>query len=169
MTKYLLLKRIIFFPFTFIFIFLFADVINPQVYLDSTADVESRIEDLLSRMNLDEKIGQMAQAERSAVTGNSDITTYFLGSILSGGGSVPGGNNAESWINMYETFQTQALDTRLKIPIIYGIDAVHGHNNVRNAVIFPHNIGLGCARDSELVRQAASITAKEIMGTGLNW
>ncbi|MGE5810008.1 MAG: glycoside hydrolase family 3 protein, partial [Ignavibacteria bacterium] len=169
MTKYLLLKKIIFFPFAFIFIFLFADVINSQVYLDSTADVENRIEDLLSRMTLDEKIGQMAQAERSAVTGNSDITTYFLGSILSGGGSVPQGNNAESWLNMFDSFQAQALNTRLKIPIIYGIDAVHGHNNVRNAVIFPHNIGLGCARDSELVRQAACITAKEIMGTGLNW
>ncbi len=169
MNKYLLLKKTIFSAFLSFFIFLFTNVLTAQIYLDSTANVEERIEDLLSRMTLDEKIGQMTQAERSAVTGNSDITTYLLGSILSGGGSVPQGNNAESWTNMYDSFQAQALNTRLKIPIIYGIDAVHGHNNVRDAVIFPHNIGLGCTRDSGLVRQAASITAKEIMGTGLNW
>ncbi|HSR17339.1 MAG TPA: glycoside hydrolase family 3 protein, partial [Ignavibacteriaceae bacterium] len=169
MTKYLLFRKTSLFIFLSFIIFLFTNILSAQVYFDSTANIEDRIEDLLSRMTLDEKIGQMAQTERSAVTGNSDITTYFLGSILSGGGSVPQSNNAESWTNMYDSFQAQALNTRLKIPIIYGIDAVHGHNNVRNAVIFPHNIGLGCARDSELVRQAAIITAKEIMGTGLNW
>ena len=94
---------------------------------------------------------------------------YFLGSILSGGGATPPKNQPSSWVDLYNSFQRQALNTRLKIPLIYGIDAVHGHNNVVGATIFPHNIGLGCANDSELVRKISTATAAEIRATGLDW
>lgn len=143
--------------------------LNAQAYLDSTLSVEVRADDLLSRMSLDEKIGQMTQIERQAFPEITDLGTYFIGSVLSGGGSAPTLNTGKGWADMYDSFQAQAMATRLRIPLIYGIDAVHGHNNVKNAVIFPHNIGLGCTRNPDLVKQAAQITALEIMGTGLNW
>jgi beta-glucosidase len=143
--------------------------VDAQPYLDSSMSVEVRVNDLLSRMSLDEKIGQMTQIERQAFTDVTDLKTYFIGSILSGGGSAPETNTGKGWADMYDSFQAQATATPLHIPLIYGIDAVHGHNNVKNAVIFPHNIGLGCTRNPQLVEQAARITALEIMGTGLNW
>ncbi|HEX9332520.1 MAG TPA: glycoside hydrolase family 3 N-terminal domain-containing protein, partial [Anaerolineales bacterium] len=106
--------------------------------------------DCLSKMTLDEKIGQMTQANKNALTTPSDITTYYLGSLLSGGGEGPNGSGgtATEWANMYDNFQSYALQTRLKIPLIYGVDAVHGHNNVYGAVIFPHHIGMGATRDA---------------------
>jgi len=140
-----------------------------QVYLDSTAAVSDRVEDLLGRMTLNEKIGQMVQTERNFANVNNVITEYFLGSILSGGGSTPGSNSVADWVNMYNDIQNAALATRLKIPIIYGVDAVHGHNNVYGATIFPHNIGLGCTRDSLLVYECARATASEVLATGLDW
>ncbi len=140
-----------------------------QVYLDSTASVDDRVEDLLSRMTLNEKIGQMVQTERNFSGVNTVIKDYYLGSILSGGGSTPGSNTVTDWVNMYNGMQNAALSTRLGIPIIYGIDAVHGNNNVYGATIFPHNIGLGCTRDSLLVFQCARATASEVRATGLNW
>jgi beta-glucosidase len=140
-----------------------------QVYLDSTASVNERVNDLLGRMTLNEKVGQMVQTERNFASVNSAITSYFLGSILSGGGSVPGSNSVADWVSMYNSMQNAALATRLKIPIIYGIDAVHGNNNVYGATVFPHNIGLGCTRDSMLVQRCAMATAAEVRATGLNW
>lgn len=140
-----------------------------QVYLDPSQPVEARVDDLLQRMTLDEKIGQMMQAERQAFDDITEIKTYFMGSLLSGGGSAPTPNTGTAWADMYDNYQQQAMATRLGIPLIYGVDAVHGHNNVKDAVIFPHNIGLGCTRNPELVQEAARITALEIMGTGLNW
>lgn len=140
-----------------------------QTYLDSTATVPERVEDLLGRMTLAEKIGQMTQADRQFLRNESDIASYGLGSILSGGGSAPAPNTPEAWANMYDRFQSQTLSTRLSIPIIYGIDAVHGHNNVKGAVIFPHNIGLGCSRNDSLIQQAARVAAIEVAGTGIDW
>jgi beta-glucosidase len=139
------------------------------LYLDSTATVEERVEDLLSRMTLDEKVGQMAQAERASGNILNDISTYYLGSVLSGGGSAPSPNTPVSWADMYDSLQSRAMSTRLGIPIIYGIDAVHGHNNAYGAVIFPHNIGLGCTRDSVLLEEIGKITAMEVRATGLDW
>ena len=144
-------------------------IAQDKLYLDSTASIDDRVDDLLNRMTVEEKVGQMIQGERSNATIIDDITQYYLGSILSGGGSVPYPNTTESWMNMYDNMQDAALSTRLGIPIIYGIDAVHGHNNVQGAVIFPHNIGLGCTRDSILVERVAKITAMEVSATGLNW
>ena len=95
---------------------------------------------------------------------------YFLGSVLSGGSSdPPAGNSAQSWLDFVNGFKNQALQTRLKIPLLYGIDAVHGHNNIDGAVIFPHHIGLGATRDPQLVERAERVTAEEIAGTGIRW
>jgi beta-glucosidase len=126
-------------------------------------------------MTLDEKIGQMTQVEKNALSnaGNSpsDITTYALGSLLSGGGEGPNGagGTATEWANMYDNFQGYALQSRLKIPLIYGIDAVHGDNNIYGAVIFPHHIGMGATRDAALVQQADQVTRDEVLGTGIDW
>lgn len=141
-----------------------------QVYLDPDAAIGDRVEDLLSRMTLEEKVGQMTQAERGQFNGIAiaNIKNRFIGSILSGGGSIPG-NSPGSWVDMYNDFQTQAMSTRLGIPLIYGVDAVHGHNNVKGAVIFPHNIALGCTGNPELVKECARITALEVSATGLDW
>ena len=110
------------------------------------------ISELIKEMTLEEKIGQMTQVDYRYLKDKSDITKYFLGSILSGGGSTPPTNQPSSWVDLYNGFQKEALKTRLKIPLIYGIDAVHGHNNVFGATMFPHNIGLGCANDKLLVQ-----------------
>jgi beta-glucosidase len=125
----------------------------------------------LSMMTLDEKIGQMTQANKNALTTVTDIKTYFLGSLLSGGGEGPSGSGgtATQWADMYDSFQNQALQSRLGIPLIYGVDAVHGHSNVQGAVIFPHHIGMGATRNTALMQQAEDITRQEVLGTGMNW
>ncbi|HZJ63216.1 MAG TPA: glycoside hydrolase family 3 N-terminal domain-containing protein, partial [Kofleriaceae bacterium] len=137
-------------------------------YQDPSLPVATRVNDLLGRMSLDEKIGQMTQAERNSVS-TAQITQFRLGSLLSGGGSAPSPNNATSWANMYDNFQNAALATPLRIPLIYGVDAVHGHNNVLGATIFPHNIGLGATRDPTLVQNIGRATAEEVSGTGIDW
>ncbi len=153
-----------------IFCSVISTLTQAQPYLDSTASVEARVKDLLSRMTLQEKIGQLMQVERQYVaTKKTDITTYGMGSLLSGGGSAPTPNTPKSWADMYDDFQSYALKSRLKIPLLYGIDAVHGHNNVFGATIFPHNIGMGCTRDENLVRRADSVVALEVAATGINW
>jgi beta-glucosidase len=139
------------------------------IYQDPTQPVPARVADLMSRMTLDEKIGQMTQVDRGYLTTQSDIATYNLGSLLSGGGSAPANNTAAGWAEMYDSFQQTALTNRLGIPIIYGVDAVHGHNNVRGATIFPHNIGLGATRDPALVQQIGQAVAEEVAGTGIDW
>ena len=101
------------------------------------------VQGLVEKMTLDEKVGQMTQVDKRMLDSESDIAKYFLGSLLSGGGAVPADNTPGGWVGMINSYQKQALSTRLKIPLIYGIDAVHGHNNVVGATVFPHNIGLG--------------------------
>jgi len=127
------------------------------------------INDLVSKMTLEEKVGQMTQIDKRMLDSDEDIATYFIGSILSGGGSVPEDNTPKGWVNMINSYQEQALSTRLKIPLIYGIDAVHGHSNVVGATIFPHNIGLGCANDPDLIYDVNHATAVEVAATGLHW
>src|SRR5438132_1264457 len=138
-------------------------------YKNPSLPIEQRAADLLGRMTLDEKIGQMTQVDRQFLKPESDIETYFLGSLLSGGGSAPAENKPSAWADMYDRYQQNALRTRLGIPLIYGIDAVHGHNNVFGATIFPHNIGLGCTRNPKLVEAVARATAAEVAATGLDW
>ena len=132
-------------------------------------EIDMKVEQLVKMMTLEEKVGQMTQVDHRYLEKKSDIKKYFLGSLLSGGGSVPDTNNVRSWVRMYNEYQSFALETRLKVPIIYGIDAVHGHNNVIDATIFPHNIGLGCSNDEDLVRRISAATAREVQATGLDW
>lgn len=138
-------------------------------YKDPKQPLGARIKDLMQRMTLAEKIGQMAQIERN-VASPQVLKDYFIGSILSGGGSVPAPQAAaEAWVNMVNDFQKACLSTRLGIPMIYGIDAVHGHNNVYGATIFPHNIGLGATRDTGLVKRIGVATALEVRATGISY
>src|ERR1700752_3059471 len=122
------------------------------IYTDPSQPAEARSEDLLKRMTLDEKIGQMTQVEKDSIR-PGDITKYFIGSILSGAGGSPKDNTVQGWYAMVEGFQNEALATRLEIPLIYGVDAVHGHGNLHNATIFPHNIGLGAANNPGLTEK----------------
>jgi beta-glucosidase len=146
-----------------------SDVEVNYPYQNPSLSPEERASDLLSRLTLDEKVGQMTQIERSHLLDINIIKDYYLGSILSGGGSSPSPNVPFSWADMYDSFQSVALETRMQIPIIYGIDAVHGHNNVYTAVIFPHNIGMGCTRNPALIEQANRAIAEEVVGTGIDW
>ncbi|KAL8496226.1 hypothetical protein ACS0TY_020079 [Phlomoides rotata] len=121
----------------------------------------------MSRMTLEEKIGQMTQIERE-VSSADVVNKYFIGSIVSGGGSAPCPRaSSEDWANMVNDFQNGALSTRLGIPLLYGIDGVHGNNNVYNATIFPHNVGLGVTRDPKLVKKIGAATALEVRATGI--
>ncbi|WP_051264785.1 glycoside hydrolase family 3 N-terminal domain-containing protein [Nakamurella lactea] len=146
-------------------------VINAHglAYQNPKLPVSKRVSDLMSRMTQAEKIGQMTQAERLGLTSPATITELGLGSVLSGGGSVPAENTAAGWADMIDGFQRQALATRLQIPLIYGVDAVHGHNNVVGATILPHNIGLGASRDPAVVQAGAQVTATEVRATGIPW
>jgi beta-glucosidase len=139
-------------------------------YRDAGLSTPTRVADLLGRMTLEEKVGQMTQAERGDVAGDpSLVTTWGLGSVLSGGGSVPADNTPAGWADMVDTFQRAALNTRLGIPILYGVDSVHGHGNLNGATVFPHNIGLGATRDPKLVERIGAITAEETRASGPQW
>src|SRR3954463_11867248 len=133
--------------------------------------VDQRVADLMGRMTLADKIGQMTQAERGAVDSDTtQITTYRLGSLLPGGGPPPtAGNNPNAWADMVDRYQQAALDTPLHIPLIYGIDTVHGDGNMYGATVFPHNIGLGATRDPSLVRDVEHVAAEETRTTGPQW
>jgi beta-glucosidase len=181
------MRRILFFLFFLFIIFLLSscggEVRTPEataeptsatvelgavIYTDPSQPVEPRVEDLLKRMSLDEKIGQMTQVEKNSIR-LGDITRYFIGSVLSGGGGSPEKNTPQEWYAMVQGFQEEALATRLGIPIVYGVDAVHGHGNLLNATIFPHNIGLGTTNNPELVEMIGRATAEEILATGIPW
>ncbi|MER6443089.1 glycoside hydrolase family 3 N-terminal domain-containing protein [Streptomyces sp. NPDC001185] len=138
-------------------------------YLDPKLPVRKRVADLLSRMSLAEKAGQMTQAERGAIGAGGDIAAYDLGSLLSGGGSTPTPNTPAAWAKMIDGYQLRTRATRLQIPLIYGVDAVHGHNNLTGATIMPHNIGIGATRDPGLAEKAGAVTAAEVRATGIPW
>lgn len=141
---------------------------NKVVSAQSSETIEAQITTLLEQMTLAEKIGQMTQVEKNSIT-PSDVTQYAIGSVLSGGGGNPTPNTPRHWAEMVKAFAEAALESRLAIPLIYGVDGVHGHNNVKGAVIFPHNIGLGATRDPELVERIAQTTAKELLATNVHW
>lgn len=151
-----------------------ASLVVAAALLSSTpvrlSSFDPQVNEILAKMTLDEKIGQMTQADKDFVKDASDIETYFLGSILNGGSSDPDdGNSLDAWTNMYDNFQKHALKTRLRIPLLYGVDSVHGMNNVLGATIFPHNIGLGCTRNTALLQKIMQVTAEETRATGINW
>ena len=144
---------------------------NPDIYCVTSDDtcIEA-VEVLINTMTLREKVGQMIQAERGNIS-EAQVEEYGIGSILSGGGSHPWkyDNTVQEWYNMYKGYQEAALDSTSGIPLIYGIDAVHGNNNLYGATIFPHNIGLGAANDPALMYKIGRVTAEEMLVTGINW
>ncbi|MFC4584907.1 glycoside hydrolase family 3 protein [Sphaerisporangium corydalis] len=132
---------------------------------------ERRIAKIVAGMTLAEKIGQMTQPEISAIT-PAEVAQYFIGSVLNGGGSWPGGDKhatPKAWLDLADAYWQASTGTRTKIPVIWGIDAVHGNNNVYGATLFPHNIGLGAAHDPCLVRDIGAATAEQIHATGQDW
>lgn len=129
---------------------------------------EEKISSLVESLTLEEKIGQMTLVEKNSIK-PGDIRRKSIGAILSGGGGSPAFNTPENWHEMIMNYQAEALSSPSKIPLLYGIDAVHGNSNVQGAVIFPHQIGIGAARDKDLARKVAEITAAEMMATGANW
>jgi beta-glucosidase len=133
--------------------------------------IRRKVDALVSKMTLDQKIGQMTQAERRFATPD-DVRDYHLGSVLSGSGSSPGNNLPGDWVAMNDAYWAASMngdEQHLAIPVLYGVDAIHGHNNVRGATLFPHNIGLGAANDIDLIRRIARVTAREVLATGVDW
>lgn len=157
-----------------------AGVANPEIWpafnypVPLRQDDEVRIASLLEQMTLEEKVGQLVQADLCCVT-PEDVRNYNLGSILVGGNSGPNGNDlspAPDWLAAADDFYLASVDTAdggVGIPIIWGTDAVHGHSNIVGATIFPHNIGLGAMRDTDLIEKIGAVTAKEIRVTGQEW
>ncbi|MBA2279140.1 glycoside hydrolase family 3 C-terminal domain-containing protein [Candidatus Saccharibacteria bacterium] len=139
------------------------------LYKQSGQPIESRVQDLLGRMTLEEKIGQMALVDKNSLKKIEDVSRYYLGGMLSGAGAKPDINTPQGWLDMVSEIKSQADNSRLRIPILYGIDANHGHSNVLGATIFPHAIGLGASRDADLVTAVAKATAAELTATGVNW
>lgn len=138
-------------------------------YLNRNLPTEERVADLMSKMNDWEKIGQMALIEKNSISSIEDITKYNLGALLSGGGAAPKQNTPLAWLQMINSFQVAAKNTCLGIPLLYGIDAIHGNGNVLGSTIFPHFIGLGATRDPDLVKRVAKATAEEMAATGIYW
>ena len=148
----------------------------PQVASTVPKDqqIEAKVAALLARMTLEQKIGQMVQPDIRSVTPD-DVRKFRLGSVLNGGGGFPGENKHASigdWVALADRFYDASMDTangQLAVPIMWGTDAVHGHNNIVGATVFPHNIGLGAAHDPDLMERIAAVTASEVAVTGLDW
>ncbi|MBY0309975.1 glycoside hydrolase family 3 protein [Patescibacteria group bacterium] len=138
-------------------------------YKDSTLPASVRALDLLSYMSLEEKVGQMALVEKNSVASSNDIVAYGLGGLLSGSGARPVDNSFSGWRTMIDDYMDTARSSRLGIPLLYGVDAVHGHAHVPGATIFPHAIGLGAAADPALVEAIGRATARELSATSINW
>jgi beta-glucosidase len=134
-------------------------------------NIGARVDGLMHRMTLAQKIGQMVQTERMCIT-PAEVKAWHIGSVLSGGGSAPGDNTVQDWVTMNDAYWAASMEDDegyLPIPIMYGVDAIHGHNNVEGATIFPHNIGLGAAHDPDLLERVAKVTATEVLATGVDW
>jgi beta-glucosidase len=134
-----------------------------------TGACAERVKGLIGQMTLQEKIGQMTQPDRYQLRNLDEVKTRFLGSVLSAGGTWPPKNEPPAWLQMVNGILARSRETRLQIPLLYGVDAVHGHNNLYGATIFPHNIGLGATRDPDLVERVARATARETRATGIDW
>ncbi|MEW6981816.1 glycoside hydrolase family 3 protein [Colwelliaceae bacterium 6471] len=137
----------------------------------SQQSVRKRVRKLMSKMTLAQKIGQMTQAERLSCA-PEDVIKYHLGSVMSGAGSCPESNDVKSWLKKTDSYWHASMckdENHLPIPILYGVDAIHGHNNLKGATIFPHNIGLGAAHDPNLIKRIAKITRREVLATGVDW
>ena len=157
-----------------------APVVHPKLWPESKspigldARIEERIDGLLQRMTVEEKVGQVIQPEWKSIS-PAEVAQYHIGSIENGGGAVPGGNkhsSVQDWVNLIEPYYDASVDpgrNRVIIPLIWASDAVHGHNNVYGATLFPHNIGLGAAHDPALIRRIGEVTTAEVRSTGMDW
>jgi beta-glucosidase len=146
-------------------------VAKSPVGLDAT--MEKRITEMLIQMSIEEKVGQVIQPEWKTIK-PEEVTQYHIGSIENGGGAVPGGNKhatVRDWVDLIEPYYQASVvpGKKVTIPLIWASDAVHGHNNVYGATLFPHNIGLGAANDPELLRRIGEVTAAEVRSTGMDW
>jgi beta-glucosidase len=146
---------------------------RPEARTASSAVDEGRIRAIVDGMTLEQKIGQMTQPSITAVT-PEDVRRYYIGSILNGGGGWPDNNkhaSVEDWLRLSEAYYQASMSTDMavKVPVIWGTDAVHGHNNIYGATLFPHNIGLGAAHDPELMRKIGHATAEQVRATGITW
>jgi beta-glucosidase len=139
-----------------------------QTQMSKNEEIEQKIDSLLSAMTLEEKIGQMTQVRHFDDITEEEVATRHIGSVIHTQGPVPG-RDANEWQEKFERFQKQALTTRLKIPLLFGVDAVHGQNTFDGATIFPHNIGLGATQNENLIEKIAAITALESKATGFTW
>jgi beta-glucosidase len=138
-------------------------------YLNSTLPVETRVADLLGRMSIEEKVGQMTMAGAAFLAQPSDITKLGLGSLLEGGDDMPPQNDPEGWADAFDGWQKRALASRLAVPLLLGVDSVHGFGHATGTTIFPHNIGLGATGDPRLVEEIGRVTAMEMAGAGARW
>ncbi len=174
------MKKILYIA-TFILLGIILYACKPE---ETEQPVETKLEDLtttqekvswwIDHLTIEEKIGQMIQAERTTNNGQSgatafETTNFNLGSILNGGGNVPPVNTVSAWKTMSTTYRNASLNSSSGIPIIYGVDAVHGHNNLKDATIFPHNIGLAAANNPDLMRMIGEVTAYEVAQTGMSY
>ena len=147
---------------------------SPRWPIPEDPAIEARIRALMARMTIEEKVGQILQADIASVT-PEEVRRYHLGSVLNGGNSAPGGNEEAppiDWLKLADAFYDASVDTSgggVGIPLIWGTDAVHGHSNIVGATLFPHNIGLGAARDPDLIFRIGKATAIEIRTTGQEW
>jgi beta-glucosidase len=145
-----------------------------ETKLEDLTTVQEKVSWWIDHLTIEEKIGQMIQAERTTNNGQSgatafETTNFNLGSILNGGGNVPPVNTVSAWKTMSTTYRNASLNSSSGIPIIYGVDAVHGHNNLKDATIFPHNIGLAAANNPDLMRMIGEVTAYEVAQTGMSY
>ncbi|HUI29550.1 MAG TPA: glycoside hydrolase family 3 N-terminal domain-containing protein [Candidatus Acidoferrales bacterium] len=138
-------------------------------YQDTTLTIQQRVDDLIGRMTLDEKVGQMVLMNYSDIATPSDIASCYIGAVLATADTGPADKTPQAWADLHDSLQAYALQTRLKIPILFGIDAVHGFGAMYGATVFPHNIGMGCTRDTDLVAQEEQTTAAEMKATGIDW
>lgn len=135
---------------------------------DGKKTIDENISIFLQEMTLEEKVGQMIQVEQREISVN-DVKNYFIGSIFAAGGSAPEENTMEKWAEMTQKFKAASMETRLGIPLLFAVDAVHGNNNLQDTIIFPHNIGLGASGDSELIIDIAAAVALELNAAGIDW
>ena len=146
---------------------------RPAITASTNAALEARVRSIVAGMTLEQKIGQMTQPDIRSVTPD-DVRRYYIGSILNGGGAWPAMNmhaSVDDWLKLSDAFYRASMSTDMKVqvPVIWGTDAVHGHNNVYGATLFPHNIGLGAAHDPALLRRIGRATAEQVRATGISW
>jgi len=166
-SKYLIyIKSVLFFGLGLTFISSCSN--EPSNKLSQQLILEKKVDSLVSLMTLEEKIGQMTQVRHFADVTDEEIASKFIGSVIHTSGPNPG-EDAAGWQKRFSVLQKQALSTRLGIPLLFGVDAIHGQNTFDGATIFPHNIGMGATGNELLVQEAAAITAKEMQATGFNW